>query len=82
MPAQPAKIALLRDVPATSLDPLTKAPIDDGVLPAGPMIEHVEPSLADAESRQLAFVVVRTIDGDGWLALQRVATASLRRAVC
>ena len=51
------------------------------MLPAGTWIEHVQPPLADAEQRQLPFVVVRTVDDEGWVALQRIATASLRRAV-
>jgi hypothetical protein len=81
MPALPARIALLRDVPATVLDPLTLLPIDDGVLPAGTMIEDPASVLADAEGRQLESVVVRVVDDEGWTGLQRIATASLRRAV-
>ena len=81
MPARPSRIALLRDVPATALNPLTLSPIDDSVLPAGTLIEDLMRALADAEGRDAEYVVVRTVDGDGWTGLQRVATESLRRAV-
>jgi hypothetical protein len=81
MSAQPSRIALSRDVPATSLDPLTLSPIDDCVLPAGTMIEDPARALADAEGHQLEFVVVRIVDAEGWVGLERIPTASLRRAV-
>jgi hypothetical protein len=77
----PKMIALLRDVDALTLDPLTRAVIHEGVLPAGTVIEDPHAALVDAEIRQLDSVVVRTVYEGGWLGLERIATATLRRAV-
>ena len=80
MPA-PNTIALRREVPALTLDPLTHAVIHEALLPAGTEIEDPEAALVDAEAHHRDWVVVRTVDRDGWLGLERVRTASLRRAV-
>ena len=81
MQAPPKRIALQRDVEAASLDPWTRAEIARRVLPAGTVLEDPETALAEAEVAHRESVVVRTVDGDGWFGLQRIATASLRRAV-
>jgi hypothetical protein len=81
MQAPPKRIALQREVEAASLDPWTRAVIARGVLPAGTLIEDPGPQLAEAEVAHRDTIVVRTVEAGGWFGLQRVATASLRRAV-
>jgi hypothetical protein len=66
------------------LDPYTLREITRGFLPVGTLVEQLLTTLREAEAHGLDAVAVRTRPSEGAIRIgvARVATASLRDAVC